>query len=201
MGREANCDCRWGDREGRVTALLESNELIVRGAIRARTDLRALEQVNARDDRLEFTVAGKQISLALGAARARSWAQAIIAGPPTLARKLGVTAETWLYVHGTIDDDALKAAVSGAKEVNVALDEADLAIVRTDDGVALERWIDGLVSEQRVPPIWVVFAKGRGAALGENAVREPMRRAGYIDLKVAGVSEQLSALKFGKRRS
>jgi hypothetical protein len=201
MGREANCDCRWGDREGRVTALLESNELIVRGAIRARTDLRALEQVNARDDRLEFTVAGKQISLALGAARARSWAQAIIAGPPTLARKLGVTAETWLYVHGTIDDDALKAAVSGAKEVNVALDEADLAIVRTDDGVALERWIDGLVSEQRVPPIWVVFTKGRGAALGENAVREPMRRAGYIDLKVAGVSEQLSALKFGKRRS
>lgn len=201
MGREASCDCRWGDREGRVTALLESNELIVRGAIRARTDLRALEQVNARGDWLEFTVAGKQISLALGAARARSWAQAITAGPPTLARKLGVTAETRLYVHGTIDDDALKGAASGAKEVNVALDEADLAIVRTDDGIALERWIDGLRLEQRVPPIWVVFTKGRSAPLGENAVREPMRRAGYIDLKVAGVSEQLSALKFGKRRS
>ena len=75
MGREAQCVCRWGDREGRVTALLESSELIVRGAIRGRAALHTIEAVNARDDVLEFVVAGERIELQLGAAVSRRWAR------------------------------------------------------------------------------------------------------------------------------
>ena len=47
-------------------------------------------------------------------------------------------------------------------------------------------------------PIWVVYTKGRGAPLGEAAVRTILRQRGLMDLKVASVSEALTALKFAR---
>jgi hypothetical protein len=200
MGREARCGCRWGERRGNVTALLESSEFIVRGDFRARAALAAIEEVGVRDERLEFRVAGERVALELDNARARRWAQAIVAQPPTLARKLGIGAHTRLHLRGTVDDDALAAALADAAASDAPLGEADLAIVRTDDGDVLARWTGEIASESRDPVIWVVYVKGRSAPLGETAVRESLRRSGFIDVKTAAVSERLSALKFTKRR-
>jgi hypothetical protein len=199
MGREAQCVCRWGDREGRVTALLESSELIVRGAIRGRAALHTIEAVNARDDVLEFVVAGERIELQLGAAVSRRWADAIAAPPPSLARKLGITATTRLHVAGRIDDAALSAALERAATVDALPGEADLAIIRTDDYVGLIDRIGALTSAVVTPPTWIVYLKGRNAPLGEAVVRESMRQLGFIDTKVAAVSDRLTALKCVKR--
>jgi hypothetical protein len=47
----------------------------------------------------------------------------------------------------------------------------------------------------------VVYTKGRGAPLGETAVRAALRERGLIDLKVASVSAALTALKFARPRA
>jgi hypothetical protein len=196
MGREARCACRWGDHEGHVTALLESNELIVRGAVRKRAALDALREISAHDDKLAFMVGGERIELMLGAARARRWANAIAAPRPTLARKLGITPSTRLSITGTIDDDGLSDAVATAATVTASLGAADLAIVRTDDIDVLAKWVDSTKSIESLAPAWVVYIKGRAAPLGERGVRDVMRDSGFVDTKVAAVSERLTALRF-----
>jgi len=201
MGREAHCTCRWGDREGRVTALLESSELILRGDIRVRAALHTFEHVRARADKLEFTVAGERVALKLGESCARRWADAIAAPPPTLARKLGIDSATRLHFTGSIDDDALREALANAAAIDVSVGEADLAIIRTDDRFALLRWVDAAAAfDAAIPPTWIVYIKGRGAPLGESSVRELMREHAFIDTKVAAVSQRLTALRFAQRR-
>jgi hypothetical protein len=200
MGREARCRCRWGEHEGLVTVLLEPNELIVRGAVRRRAALNVLEQVRAHGDILAFVAAGERIELVLGAQLARRWASAIAAPPPTLAQKLGITQETRLHTVGKIDDAVLRAAVSMAGTVATSPDGADLAIIRTDDIAHLKEWVGSTASIEAITPTWVVYVKGRGAPLGESGLREFMRRAGFIDTKVASVSERLTALRFIKKR-
>ncbi|MBD5633221.1 MAG: hypothetical protein IAI49_01980, partial [Candidatus Eremiobacteraeota bacterium] len=86
-----------------------------------------------------------------------------------------------------------------AAEGTVALADADVAVVRTDDRAALARWAEAARAHARLPPIWVVYVKGRSAPLGESAVREEMRRFGFVDTKIAAVSERLTALCFVKR--
>lgn len=180
MGREARCACRWGQRSGTVTALLESHELIVRGEFRARAALGALE---------------------LGAKRAQSWAAALAARPPTLARKLGITKATRLHVTGTIDDDELRAAVAEAAATTSSLATADLALVRTDDLATILKWVNGAPHRSETPPVWIAYVKGRTAPLGETTVRETMRTRGFIDTKVAAVSNRLTALRFVQKKT
>jgi hypothetical protein len=56
VGREARCSARWGARSGEVKALLESTELVVRGAFRAGALLAELRDVRAEGDTLRFSV-------------------------------------------------------------------------------------------------------------------------------------------------
>lgn len=198
MGREAQCRCQWGDRFGHVKALLESSDLLVRGDIRASAARDSLEDVNVRGDNLEFFAAGEKVVLELGAMNARRWAATIAAPLPSLAHKLGITSTTRLHLTGQIDDDALAAAIADAAALERELPNADLAIIRTDDRAALHRWAGTLGSEQP-PPAWIVYVKGARAPLGETTIREVMRQLGFIDTKVARVSERLAALRFIKK--
>jgi hypothetical protein len=200
MGREARCACRWGHDEGLVTALLESNELVIRGAVRKRAALDALREISVHDDKLAFVVAGERIELMLGTERARRWADAIAAPRPTLAQKLGITPATRLSITGAIDDDGLRAAVATAATIAVPLKAADLALIRTDDIEVLMRWVHSAEELETIAPAWAVYVKGRRAPLGEPAVREFMRGSGFMDTKIASVSERLTALRFVKKK-
>ena len=50
-------------------------------------------------------------------------------------------------------------------------------------------------------PIWIVYTKGPGHAINEADVRSAGLAAGIVDVKVASVSAQLTALKFVKRKN
>jgi hypothetical protein len=199
MGREARCTCRCGQRSGRVTALLESGELILRGEFRARAQFTSLTNVQVRGDTLVLAAAGETIELDLGAKRAQSWAAALAAPPQTLAQKLGIAATTPVYFHGTIDPEPLRDALARANDRAPSIHEADVALIRTDDPNELAAWLDGPAAGANAP-IWVVYRKGRGAPFGENGVREIMRARGLIDTKIARVSDELSALRFVHRK-
>ena len=196
MGREQRCSATWGDRKGEVTALLEPAELIVRGAFRARVPLASLRDVRAEGDTLRFSTGGEDVALVLGRAAPR-WAAALAKPPPSLAAKLGIRPGSRVLVEGSVDDDALAAAI--ATGVPAGAGDADLIVARLDEEAELARIVSERAEllERRIP-LWVVYTKGKGAPLGETAVRAFLRGCGLMDLKVASVSPALTALKFAR---
>src|ERR1700733_6390372 len=98
MGREANCVCTWNGEAARVKALLEPPDLILRGEIRRRMPFKQLRHVRAERDVLRFAFGEDDIALNLGVTIAEKWAKAILTPAPGLAKKLGITAESTVWV-------------------------------------------------------------------------------------------------------
>jgi hypothetical protein len=198
VGREARCAASWGAQSGAVTVHLDATELTARGAFRARAPLASLCDVRAEGDTLRFRAGDDEVTLRLGAAASR-WAAAIVKQPPSLAAKLGIRAETRVLAIGSMDDDGLVRAVATGV---AGTREPDVIVARLDDAGALARVAadHGALLERRVP-LWVIYTKGRGAPLGETAVRAMLRERGLVDLKVASVSATLTALQFARKQS
>lgn len=198
MGREARCAATWGANSGAVTVHLDATELTVRGAFRARAPLGSLRDVRADGETLHFRAGDDEVALRVGSTAPR-WVAAIVKPPPSLAAKLGITARTRVLAVGTVDDDALAQALAAG----IAIErDPDLIVARVDHADELARVAaeHGALLERRVP-LWVVYTKGKGAPLGETAVRAMLRERGLIDLKVAAVSATLTALQFARRHS
>lgn len=196
MGREARCAASWGARSGEVTVHLDTSDVTVRGAFRARAPVESLREVRADGDTLRFRAGADDVALRVGTSAPR-WAAAIAKQPPSLAAKLGITPHTRVLAIGAVDDDAL----AGALATGIASDERpDLIVARVDDAGGLARIASehAPLLERRVP-LWVVYTKGKGAPLGETAVRAILRERGLVDLKVAAVSGMLTALQFARR--
>ncbi len=197
MGREARCEATWGTRSGQVSVHLDASELRVRGAFRAVAPLAAIGEVRADAGVLRFRAGADEVALALGAGAPR-WATALRTPPPSLAAKLGIATATRVIVEGAVDDAALAAALDAGTRTRDGA--ADLVVARVDDADAL-----AAVLARREPQLaggarlWVVYVKGKGAPLGETAVRAMLRERGFIDVKVAAVSPRLTALAFTLR--
>ncbi len=200
MGREANCTCEWNGASAQVKALLEPPELILRGSIRRKIPFALMERVTANGERLHFTLGADNICLILGAKMAATWAKALLTAPPTLAKKLGLAPASTVRIIGTIDDDALYQALIEARQV--ATGSAELVLARINTPAELKaafRKASDLVA--RGVPLWIVYRKGPGHAINESDVRSSGLAAGIVDVKVASVSAQLTALKFVKRKN
>lgn len=196
MGREARCAASWGSRSGDVTVHLDSAEITVRGAFRERAPLASLRDVRVAGDTLRFRSGDDEVALQLGRAAAR-WAGALTTPPPSLAAKLGIRAGTRVAVDGAIDDPGLAAALAAGERDDGT---PELIVARLDDAAELARVLDARAAAlARRVPLWVVYTKGRGAPLGETAVRDALRARGLIDRKVAAVSPTLTALQFVAR--
>ena len=182
-----------------MTVHLDAAQLTLRGEIRARIERCRLANVAAAAHLVRFDVDGDVVELELGRAEAERCVEALRKPSPSLAAKLGIAPATRLYVTDAIDDDALSAAIASAGLRASGAADADIAIVRTDDAAKLAARIEALCETLPTPPVWVVYAKGRNAPLGETAVREIVRQYGFVDTKVAAVSDQLSAARFTRR--
>lgn len=199
MGREATCEVYWAGESGRAKVLLESQELIVRGGKLARRSVpfAALAGIEVRGDALCFRVGAEDVSIALGAALAQSWAKKLSTPPPTLAAKLGIGAETALALIGNFDEGELAEAVGKAAAEDGRHPDLVLALVKS--AADLNYALDVYGSYAAHPPIWIVYPKGAGKPIGETEIRNTMRRAGLMDTKVASVSATLTALRFNWR--
>jgi len=200
MGREANCACEWNGATSQVKALLEPPELILRGALRRRIPFAGMQRLTVDGPKLCFNFGGEKFRLALGATIAAKWAQTMLAAPPTLAKKLGIGPSSTVWVIGVIDDDTLREALSDAR--TVASGKAGLILARVNTlaelAGALKKAADLLKSGV---PLWIAYRKGRGHAINESDVRSAGLAAGIVDVKVAAVSPQLTALKFVRRKN
>ncbi|WP_448950875.1 hypothetical protein [Labrys neptuniae] len=199
MGREARTTCRWNGGSGEVRALLETSELILRGAFQARYALADLTNIRVEGVSLVFTAGDGDIALALGAKPAASWAKKMLAPPPSLADKLGLSPNSKAWLIGTTDSPELISALHGHE--TAAREEIRLSLAVTGDAAELRA---ALTWHEKLPagtPIWIVHGKGAGTDFGEAPVRTLMRKAGYRDNKACAISEKLSATRYARGKS
>lgn len=199
MGQEAVCACEWNGDKAEVKALIEPPELILRGGIRRHVPIAAMKQIRADGNRLHFTFNGETVALDVGSDIAAKWVKALLTPPPSLAKKLGITAETIVRTIGEVDDVALEKAISEAK--NVTTRSGDLIVARVDTPSELTAALKKSAGDlNRGVPIWFIYPKGPGHALSEHIVRSTALATGIVDTKVAAVSATLTALRFVKRK-
>jgi len=200
MGREATCHVQWAGESGRARVLLETQELIVRGAGelgRRSVPLALLTQIEARGELLCFRAGDDAVALTLGESQAQSWAKKLTSPAPTLAAKLGIGLETHLALIGNFDDGELAAAIAEAASTDRG--HPGLMLASIENAGDLNYALDVYSRYLSHPPIWVVYPKGARTPIGETEIRNTMRRAGLMDTKVASVSATLTALRFNWR--
>ncbi len=192
MGKEADIRAEVNDASGEVRALLERDELILRGEIRRRFPRNGLENLQVADGVLSFTGAGQAVRLHLGDA-AQTWYTAITTPPPSLRAKLGLDRGGKALVYGACDDAELAAALDGAVTDDGAQATMLIACITSPEDLAAAEAV-----QARYPqlPIWAVYPKGRNVSYGESAIRETLRAHGFRDSKTCSVSTRLTATRY-----
>ncbi len=196
MGREASCTARVGTETAEVTALLESTAIVLRGDIKRRWDIAALQNLRLEAGELRFDAGDEAAALALGEKEGERWLKKLQTPPPTLAAKLGVSADNpALLIGPTVGplDPALAEALAGSITTN--LREARMLVAVLSKPSELPRMAE-FHADMICKTVWVVHPKGPGASPSDAEVRTAMRGWGYVDNKTSAVSDALTATRY-----
>jgi hypothetical protein len=195
MGKEAITLACVGPESGEVKALLESSELILRGAIKRLLPKSTITDVQVTDTGLSFSCAGETVTLALDVPTAAAWAKAIVKEPPSLKEKLGLVNGARALALGSWEDAALSTALEGACTNDLATAALIIACVTGADDLAAARQMAA------ARPIWAVYPKGAAVSFGDSAIRKDMRAHGFKDTKSCAVSDLLTATRYNRSAS
>ncbi len=197
MGREAIAIACWQGATGDVKALLESQELILRGAIKLRIPRQSIANVVVIGPVLTLLANGENLSLELGDSEAAKWQAALLKPLPSLAEKLGLGPDKPALVLGRCDSPELAEALAHATCKTPEEASLILAILETD--ADLESAYAMASAHPRLS-LWCVYPKGQGAAVGDSRVREFLRERGYRDNKSSAVSAVLTATRYTRAK-
>lgn len=194
MGREAPCDARVNGVAARGKALLESSEVVLPGTPRVRIPLADLRRVEVVGGGLALAWPGGEAVLALGAAEAAKWADAI-RNPRTRAQKLGVKPGQRVSLLG-VTDEALRGELEalGADVSARARKESDAIFLQVDDAARLGRIAQARESLAQDGALWVVTPRGV-QGLKDTDVMRAGKAAGLVDVKVVRFSGTHTANK------
>ena len=196
MGREALCPARVGAETAEATALLESTTVVLRGALKRKWDIAALQNLRVEGDELRFEHGDEAVALTLGEKEAGRWLKKLQTPPPTLAAKLGVSAENpALLIGPTVGalDPTLAEALAGNITTNMR--EARMLVAVLSNPAELPRMAE-FHADMICNTVWVVHPKGPGASPSDAEVRTAMRGWGYVDNKTSAVSDALTATRY-----
>lgn len=188
MGKERDCRAKWGRESGEGRALLETSELLFRGAFRVKVPLAAITALAVRGGTLTVTWPDGTLALALGEA-AEAWAAAI-RNPRSVIEKLGVKPGQRVLVRGLRDAAFLRdlERALGAKpaaRLGRGHDVIFAAIDTPGDLAALPRLREAIAP---AGGIWAVYPRGV-REVGEDAIRTAARAAGLVDVKIVRFSD------------
>lgn len=196
MGREAQCPARVGGETAEITALLESTVIVLRGELKRRYDIAALQDLRVEGGELRFELGEESVALVLGENEAGKWLKKLQTPPPSLAAKLGVSPESPALLIGPTRgelDPALAEALAGRMTTNMR--EARMLVAVLTQPSELPRMAE-FHAEMITKTVWVVHPKGPGASPSDAEVRAAMRGWGYVDNKTAAVSAALTATRY-----
>jgi bifunctional DNA-binding transcriptional regulator/antitoxin component of YhaV-PrlF toxin-antitoxin module len=194
MGNEAVCRVNVGDQSAEAKVLLETDEVVVRGALKLRIPFREMEAVAGEGQALTFRWRGAAARLEVGAQAAR-WAEKI-RNPKSVIDKLGIKPGQKVSIVGDAEAGLVAAVKARSGDVSRRLRKAsDVILFATSRREELSRL--GALREALTPAgaIWVIRPKGV-ASIHESEVMAAGKAAGLVDVKVMRVSETLTGEKF-----
>jgi hypothetical protein len=195
MGQETACTIDYQGKETNARALLEADEIIVRGALRLKIPFLSIERMEATDGALRVTFGGETAVFHLGSAAVR-WEE-IIRNPKPLMDKLGVKPAMRVAVAGDAGADFL-SELAEREVLRVPADpgaESDLLFLFADESRELPAIRALIEAIRRNGALWVVYPKGQ-KEITEVGVIDAGREAGLKDVKVVRFSATHTALKF-----
>jgi hypothetical protein len=198
MGLEAMCAATVDGQTARGKALLETSELVFRGAsggLRARVPLAEVKAVTVAGKALTVKWKGGTLALELGDA-AEKWAEKL-KNPPSRLKKLGVKPGARVALVGSFEFDATFAGeLRGAGATNVSAGLVDVLFYAPTARTDLDRIIKLAARLDPAGALWVVRPKGRDTPVTEADTRKAGLGAGLVDVKVAAFSATHTAEKF-----
>lgn len=196
MGDSVKARLRRGDERVDGVALLESGELIFRGAERLVIRLGDCKSAAVRGGELLLTLPDGPVAFELGADVARKWLEKI-KNPKSLVQKLGVKLGQRVALVG-LDGDPL---VEQLRAAGIAIDagkpkkgsDVIFAAVTTRKDLTRLPALKSCLAPDGA--LWIIRLKGNAEA-GESDVRAAAHAAGLVDVKVVRVSETQTGDKF-----
>ena len=198
MGQEVVCFAELGGQREKGRALLETSEIVFRGAsrqFRLKIPFAKIQSARAFDGELRLKTPDGEAVFTLGAA-AEKWLDKIKNPKPRLD-KLGVKPGASVVLVGSFETDFLDEfrgrtrATSSAKTPGTC----DSIFFAADASKDLAR-VAPLAKTMKGPAaLWIVYPKGQ-KAITENDVIAAGRKAGLKDVKVVAFSPTHTALKF-----
>ena len=195
MGREAEAEAEFSGASGAVRVLLESSEVILRGAVKARIARGAIRSFHTEGADLVLLTDRGPLRLTLGGAEAARWMTVLAKPPPSLAVKLGLRADRLVHLLTPLTDAALIAATASFR---APPDTAACLLAELPDAASLDALAPALARWPALP-FWAVTLKGKDSPFPENALRGLLRAAGYMDVKSCAVSPRWSATRYHPR--
>lgn len=197
MGREAVAVCHWRGEVAEAKLHLDSASLSLRGEIHLDIPRAHIWDVTLVEGGLRVLTNGPELVMEFGEVEAMRWRKALLKMPPTLAEKLGISADVPAFVMGDFTDEPLETAFVGAT-VNNAKDAMILIAILMEE--AALHHASTLALAHLDKHIWMVHRKGKAAVVGDTMIRGHMRGLGFIDSKTSAVSDQLTATRYRLRR-
>jgi len=196
MGNEVKGAVRVGEQRHQGKILLETSEIIFRGAdFRLRIPFAELREVIATDGELRVKTKSGLTLFEVGDT-AEKWREKIL-HPKTRAEKLGVKAGTQVRLVGEFDADfvnELKASKSAILR-NGGAGSREITFLAVEGERSLAAIAKHAQKTKGAQALWVVYPKGQ-KEITEVDVISAGRKAGLKDVKVVGFSPSHTALKF-----
>jgi len=193
VGREAECNVTYAGRTAKRKALLETDEILVRGEPRIAVKRADITKAEAKGGSLLVRWNGGEMSLALGA-HAEKWAKDI-ANPKTRLDKLGVKPGHKVALVGVTDKALAGETERAGAEVSKATKELDLVFLQVDTPKDLAKLANAAARIAPAGGVWVLTPRGV-EGLKDTDVMKAGKAAGLVDVKVVRFSETHSANKF-----
>ena len=194
MGIETTCRVETDAGAGEARVLLETEELIVRGPLKARIPLKSVDTAVVDGRRLIVSHGKSRTVLHLGPEAAR-WADRIL-NPRTRLEKLGVKPGMVVSCQGIADiglRDELSAAGATVSWGRIKKD-SDLILLGVERDPEVSRIAPAVGSIRPNGAIWVIHPKGK-EGVKDTAIFAAGRAAGLVATKVAKFSESHTAEK------
>ena len=195
MGNELKCTVSFGEQKSDGKALLETSEILFRGAFRLKIPFSTIKSAKAVVGELRLRTADGLAVFQLGAA-AEKWCDKIL-HPKSRIEKLGVKPGARVSLLGEFEPEFLHEVTGLAKSVSrgkVDLD-SEWVLFRTDSKQDLAALPKIARAIHGAAALWIVYPKGQ-KHITENDVIATGRRCGLKDVKVVGFSATHTALKF-----
>jgi hypothetical protein len=181
-------------QSGVAKILLETDDLILRGEVKARIPRRALKKVTVKNGLVTVAYDGGTLTLTLGA-DAERFAKKALEAPKSRLEKMGITSGSAIVALGISDPAFAKECKAGGITVATrAAKDSALIVLGVERAADLPRTANVAKSLKKDGALWVIHPKGT-AGVKDTDIFAEAKKLGLTYVKVARFSDTHTAEK------